>query len=218
RLDAIQPARLPLDIVAQQLVAEAAAKDCTTVELFDLVRRAAPYTDLSRPLFDDIVDLVADGIETGRGKRGAYLYYDRVNGEVRGRRNARLAAVTSGGAIPETGDYRVVAEPDDTFVGTVNEDWAVESMAGDVFLLGATSWRIRGVESGTVRVVDARGAPPSVPFWLGEAPGRTEELSGEVSELRAAVGERLRAGDPGGARRFLEDEAGIDRAASDTIV
>src|SRR6266511_317388 len=123
-----------------------------------------------------------------------------------------------GGAIPELGDYRVVAEPDDVFVGTVNEDWAIESMAGDVFLLGTTSWRIRRVEPGTVRVVDAQGAPPSVPFWLGEAPGRTEELSDEVSDLRAAVEERLRAGDPEGARSWLEARCAIDSAASDTIV
>src|SRR5205085_10546746 len=208
RLDAIQPARLPLDIVAQQLVAEAAAKDCTTVELFDLVRRAAPYTDLSRPLFDDIVDLVADGIETGRGKRGAYLYYDRVHGEVRGRRNARLAAVTSGGAIPETGDYRVIAEPDDTFIGTVNEDWAVESMAGDIFLLGTHSWQIRRLEPGVVRVRDAGDTPPTVPFWLGEAPARTAELSEEVSQLRATIDTFLAAGDPDGARQWLIDTAG----------
>src|SRR5205807_579530 len=145
RLDAIQPALLPLDIAAQQLVAEAAAQDWTTDGLYDLVKRAAPYADLTRERFDEVVDLVADGIETGRGKRGSYLHHDRVNGELRGRRNARLAAVTSGGAIPETGDYRVIAEPDDTFIGTVNEDWAVESMAGDIFLLGTHSWQIRRV-------------------------------------------------------------------------
>src|SRR5204862_1081619 len=109
------------------------------------------------------------------------------HGILRGRRGARIAALTSGGAIPETADYRVVADPDDTVVGTVNEDWAIESMAGDVFLLGSTSWRIRRVEAGVVRVVDAQGAPPSVPFWLGEAPARTAELSAEVSALRARV-------------------------------
>jgi ATP-dependent helicase Lhr and Lhr-like helicase len=141
-----------------------------------------------------------------------------VNRQLRARRGARLAALTSGGAIPELGDFRVVAEPDDMFVGTVNEDWAIESMAGDVFLLGTTSWRIRRVEPGTVRVVDAHGAPPSVPFWLGEAPGRTKELSSEVSELRAEVGKRLEQSDSEGAREWLRSECGIDVAAADTIV
>ncbi|MGH9113449.1 MAG: DEAD/DEAH box helicase, partial [Acidimicrobiales bacterium] len=127
RLDVIHLARLPLDIAAQQIVAEVAAKEWRTDELFDLVRRAAHYNELSRAQFDDVVDLVARGIATGRGRRGAYVHNDTVNGELRPRRGAQLAAVTSGGAIPETGDYRVVAEPDDTFIGTVNEDWAVES-------------------------------------------------------------------------------------------
>jgi len=218
RLDAIVQPVAPLDIVAQQIVAECAAEEWSEDELFDLFRGAAPFEGLSRQDFDEVVELVSEGITTGRGRRAAYLHRDRVNGRVKGRRGARLAALTSGGAIPELGDYRVVAEPDDIFVGTVNEDWAIESMAGDVFLLGTTSWRIRRVEPGTVRVVDAKGAPPSVPFWLGEAPGRTEELSGEVSELRARIGEFLERGDPDGARRWLEEECVIDRAASDTIV
>src|SRR3989442_2617875 len=218
RLDAIIQPVAPLDIVAQQIVAECAVEEWSEDALLDLVRRAAPFAELSRPDFDDVVELVSEGITTGRGRRAAYLHRDRVNGRLKSRRGARLAALTSGGAIPELGDYRVVAEPDDTFVGTVNEDWAIESMAGDVFLLGTTSWRIRRVEPGTVRVVDAQGAPPSVPFWLGEAPGRTEELSSEVSELRAKVGEWLERGDPDGARRWLEAECGIDHAASDTIV
>jgi ATP-dependent Lhr-like helicase len=218
RLDAIVQPVAPLDIVAQQIVAECAAEEWPEDGLFELVRAAAPFEGLRREDFDGVVELVSEGIQTGRGRRAAYLHRDRVNGRLRGRRGARLAALTSGGAIPELGDYRVVAEPDDTFVGTVNEDWAIESMAGDVFLLGTTSWRIRRVEPGTVRVVDAQGAPPSVPFWLGEAPGRTDELSEEVSDLRAAVGERLSAGDSAGARRWLEDECGIESAAADTIV
>jgi ATP-dependent Lhr-like helicase len=218
RLDAIVQPVAPLDIVAQQVVAECAAEEWSEDELFDLIRGATPFAQLSRKDFDEVVELVSEGITTGRGRRAAYLHRDRVNGRLRGRRGARLAALTSGGAIPELGDYRVVAEPDDTFVGTVNEDWAIESMAGDVFLLGTTSWRIRRVEPGTVRVVDAQGAPPSVPFWLGEAPGRTEELSDEVSDLRARVGEWLEREDPEAARSWLEEECGIDRAASDTIV
>jgi ATP-dependent Lhr-like helicase len=218
RLDAIVQPVAPLDIVAQQIVAECAAEEWSEDDLFALVRRADPFAELPREDFDDVVELVSEGIRTGRGRRAAYLHRDRVNERLRGRRGARLAALTSGGAIPETGDYRVLAEPDETFVGTVNEDWAIESMAGDVFLLGTTSWRIRRVEPGTVRVVDAQGAPPSVPFWLGEAPGRTEELSGEVSELRTRVAERLAAGDSDGARDRLRQECAIGDAAADTIV
>ncbi|MFN2489833.1 MAG: DEAD/DEAH box helicase [Actinomycetota bacterium] len=218
RLDAILVPAAPLDILAQQIVAECAAEEWVEDDLFELVKRASPFAELSREDFDNIVELVSEGIRTGRGRRAAFLHRDRVNGRLRGRRGARLAALTSGGAIPELGDYRVVAAPDDVFVGTVNEDWAIESMAGDVFLLGTTSWRIRRVEPGTVRVVDAQGAPPSVPFWLGEAPGRTEELSEEVSALRATVGERLEAGDLDGARRWLEENCGIGTDAADTIV
>ncbi|MBO0684615.1 MAG: hypothetical protein J2P45_15765, partial [Candidatus Dormibacteraeota bacterium] len=218
RLDAIIQPLAPRDIVAQQVVAECSAEEWSEDGLFDLVRQAAPFERLSRQDFDDVLELISNGITTGRGRRAAYLHRDRVNGRLKARRGARMAALTSGGAIPELGDYRVVAEPDDTLVGTVNEDWAIESMAGDVFLLGTTSWRIRRVEPGTVRVVDARGAPPSVPFWLGEAPGRTEELSGEVSELRAEVQGRLERGDADGARGWLETECGVDHAASDTIV
>ncbi|HLB61528.1 MAG TPA: DEAD/DEAH box helicase [Actinomycetota bacterium] len=218
RLDAVHPPRAPLDILAQQIVAEVAAEEWSEDEVFELVRRASPFAELSREDFDDVVEMVSDGIVTGRGRRAAYVHRDRVNGRLRGRRGARTAALTSGGAIPDVGDYRVVAEPEDTFVGTVNEDWAIESMAGDIFLLGTTSWQIRRIEPGTVRVIDARGAPPSVPFWLGEAPARTEELSEEVSALRAAVEQRLRAGGPEDARRWLEAECGIDRVAADTVV
>jgi ATP-dependent helicase Lhr and Lhr-like helicase len=218
RLDAIQFPHQPLDIAAQQIIAEVAAEEWRTDELYDLVRRAAPYAELSRAEFDEVVELVSGGIETGRGRRGAYVHHDAVNGELRGRKGARIAAATSGGAIPETGDYRVVAEPDDTFVGTVNEDWAVESMAGDVFLLGTHSWQIRRIEPGVVRVRDAAGALPTIPFWLGEAPARTVELSAEVSELRRHVDDHLRAGRPDDARQWLIDAAGIPREAAVMIV
>ncbi|MGH9129283.1 MAG: DEAD/DEAH box helicase [Acidimicrobiales bacterium] len=218
RLDAIVPSRQPMDIAAQQIVAEVAAREWTTEGLHALVRRAAPFEDLDRVGFDRVLDLVSNGIETGRGRRGAYLHHDPVNGEVRARKGARLAAATSGGAIPETGDYRVVAEPDDTFVGTVNEDWAVESMAGDIFLLGTASWQIRRVEPGVVRVRDAGDSPPTVPFWLGEAPARTAELSQEVSELRRRVDCCLAKGEPDQARAWLCDAAGIPVDASAMIV
>ncbi len=218
RLDAIHPARLPLDVLAQQVVAEVAAREWTTDQLFELVRRAGPYRELTRRQFDEVVALVSDGIETGRGRRGAYLHHDTINGELRPRPGARLAATTSGGAIPETGDYRVLADPDDTLVGTVNEDWAVESMAGDIFLLGTHSWQIRRIEPGVVRVRDAGDTPPTVPFWLGEAPARTTELSEEVSALRHHVDEYLGAADPDGARRWLRETCGIVPEAATMIV
>ena len=179
-------------------------------------RRAIP--ELSRAQFDEVLDLVSQGIETGRGRRGAYLHRDAVNGELRARKGARLAATTSGGAIPEVGDYRVLADPDDSLIGSVNEDWAVESNAGDIFLLGTHSWQIRKVEPGVVRVRDAGNLPPTVPFWRGEAPARTAELSSEVSALRLHVDDCLAAHDPEGARRTLRQAAGIDADAASTIV
>jgi ATP-dependent helicase Lhr and Lhr-like helicase len=214
RLDAIVMPERPLDILAQQMVAESAAEQWTSDEMLELARRAAPFRDLSREEFDDVTELLAEGIRTGRGRRAYYLHRDQVNGTIKGRRGARLAALTSGGAIPELGDFRVVAEPDEVQVGSVHEEWAVESRPGDVFLLGTHSWRIRRVEPGTVRVVDAHGAPPSVPHWQGEAPGRTRELSEEVSALRQAVADRS----PADALSWLEQECGIGRAAADTIV
>jgi len=214
RLDAIVMPQRPLDILAQQMVAESAAEQWASDELLELARRAAPFRDLSSEDFDDVTELLAEGIRTGRGRRAYYLHRDQVNGTVKGRRGARLAALTSGGAIPELGDFRVVVEPDEVQVGSVHEEWAVESRPGDVFLLGTHSWRIRRVEPGTVRVVDAHGAPPSVPHWQGEAPGRTRELSEEVSALRQAVADRSAAD----ARDWLEAECGIDRPAADTIV
>src|SRR5262249_6257909 len=137
--------------------------------------------------FDAVVAMLSDGIATNRGRSGAFLHRDQINGIVRGRRGARLAAITSGGAHPENANYFVVAEPEETIVGTLYENFAVESLAGDVFLLGTTSWRIRRVEAGRVRVEDAHGAAPSIPFWRGEAPSRTFELSEEVANIRNAI-------------------------------
>jgi ATP-dependent Lhr-like helicase len=214
RLDAIVVPEKPLDILAQQMVAESAAEPWSEGELLRLARQAAPFRDLSGEDFEDITELLAEGIRTGRGRRAYYLHRDRVNGTVKGRRGARLAALTSGGAIPELGDFRVVAEPDEVPVGTVHEEWATESRPGDVFLLGTHSWRIRRVEPGTVRVVDAQGAPPSVPHWQGEAPGRTRELSEEVSALRQAVADA----EPTEAKKWLAQECGIGKAAADMIV
>ncbi|MGH7730212.1 MAG: DEAD/DEAH box helicase, partial [Candidatus Eiseniibacteriota bacterium] len=216
RLDRLTIPRKPLDILAQQIVAAVACEEWEEDALFDLVRSASPYRELMRKEFDDVVRMLADGFTTRRGRRGAYLHYDAVNRRLRGRRGARLAAITSGGAIPDIGDYRVILEPTETFVGTLNEDFAIESMAGDIFQLGNTSYRILRVESGQVRVEDARGQPPSIPFWLGEAPARTPELSEEVSRLRREVAERL--GDPAEAIRWLAAATGLAEAAARQIV
>jgi ATP-dependent Lhr-like helicase len=190
KLDRIEIPVAPLDILAQQIVAAVACEEWDETQLYELCRRAWPYRDLARADFDAIVKMLADGVKPGT-KAGAYLHRDQINGRLRARRPARLAAITSGGAIPERGEFRVVVEGEGTFVGTVDEDFAVESLAGDIFLLGNTSWRIRQVTAGEVIVADAHGAPPTIPFWLGEAPGRTIELSQELSELRRELEERV---------------------------
>jgi ATP-dependent Lhr-like helicase len=218
RLDAIQLPRPPMDILAQHVIAEVAAQEWRTDALYDMLRRAAPFTSLTRAHFDEVLELTAGGVETGRGPRGRYVHHDPINGKVRGRRGARLAALTSGGAIPEIGDYRVLADPDDLFIGTVNEDWAVESMAGDIFLLGTHSWQIRRIEAGVVRVVDVGDAPPTVPFWRGEAPARTIELSEEVSNVRARIDEFFSLHDPDGARAWLRAAAGVTGQTAALIV
>src|SRR5437762_1834881 len=216
RLDRLIIPGRPLDILAQQLVAAVACEEWDEGALYELVRGAYPYRDLSRKDFDDVVQMLAEGFTTRRGRRGAYVHYDGVNGRLRARRGARLAAITSGGAIPDIGDYRVVLEPTDTFVGTLNEDFAIESMPGDIFQLGNTSYLIRKIESGQVRVVDAQGQPPSIPFWLGEAPGRTTELSQQVSRLRRDIADRLDA--PAGAIAWLAAEVGVSEAAARQMV
>lgn len=190
-LDRLHIPAWPLDVLCQQIVAMCAAEEWDYDDLFRVVRGAYPYRELPRERFDAVVKMLSEGLSTRLGRRSAYLHYDAVHGRLRGRRGARLAAITSGGAIPDNADYDVISEPDGTYVGSVNEDFAVESMAGDVFLLGNTSWRIRRVEKGRVRVEDARGQAPNVPFWLGEAPARTPELSSFVSTVREEIALRL---------------------------
>ena len=186
-LDRIVTHDAPLDVLAQQIVAETSCEEYTEDELFALVRRAWPYRDLTRKNFDEVLAMVAEGFATKRGRRGALVHRDEVNHRVRGRRGSRMLAITSGGAIPEVADCKVVLEPDDTVVGTLNEDFAIESNAGDIFQLGNASWQITQVLSGTVRVSDAKGAPPTIPFWLGEAPARSDELSRAVSGMRSEL-------------------------------
>jgi ATP-dependent Lhr-like helicase len=219
----------PLDILAQQIVAACAVEEWAEDDLFALVTRAFPYRDLARSEFDEILEMLATGIAARRGRYAAYLHRDRVNGRVKGRRGARLTALTSGGAIPDTGLYTVVAEPDGVVVGTVDEDFAVESMAGDVMLLGNTSWRIRRVSiAGRVLVEDAHGVAPTIPFWRGEAPARTRELSDQVGDLRQAVSDRTTDVTPvipsaaneaaRGAIAWLRDACGLDQAGAEPIV
>ncbi|MBI3547951.1 MAG: DEAD/DEAH box helicase [Elusimicrobia bacterium] len=189
RLDAVELPEAPIDILIQQIVAEVACQDWDEDALYERFTAAWPYRRLERAAFDRAVALASEGIAKGR-KEGAYLHRDQLHKKLRARRAARLTALTSGGAIPENADYRVVTQEEGTFIGTVNEDFAIESMAGDVFLLGNTSWRVRGIRGGQVLVSDAQGAPATIPFWLGEAPGRTIELSAEVSALRADIAAR----------------------------
>jgi ATP-dependent Lhr-like helicase len=202
----------PLDVLAQQIVAEAASEDWRADDLFELCRGAYPYRGLQRAEFDDVVRMLAEGFTTRRGRRGALVHHDAINGRIRGRRGARLLALTSGGAIPDTSDYRVVLEPEGTFIGTVNEDFAVESLPGDIFQLGNLSWRILRIQQGMVRVADAHGQPPSIPFWLGESPARSAELSAGVAELRRELEARL--GDPAAAAEWVASEIELSAEAS----
>jgi ATP-dependent Lhr-like helicase len=242
-LDRLELPEQPLDILAQQIVAASAAEEWTEAGLFAMVRRAYPYRNLEREKFDSVVRMLAEGFSTKRGRRSAYLHHDAVNQRIRGRRNARISAITSGGAIPDTADYAVVLEPSDLVIGSVNEDFAIESLQGDIFQLGNTSWRVLRVEQGKVRVEDAHGQPPSIPFWLGEAPARTRELSVSVSRLREEVASKvdfnndavdlLQSPETGDSEadgrtrirvelepaiKYLTNEVGISRAAAEQIV
>jgi ATP-dependent Lhr-like helicase len=201
------------DALAQQIVAEAAAHEWEVEALYARFRRAWPYRALPREEFGAVVNMLANGFSTRLGRRGALLHHDAVNGMLKGRRGSRLTALTSGGAIPDNADYKVLLEPDNNFIGTVNEDFAVESLAGDIFQLGNHSYRILRVERGTVRVEDAKGQPPTIPFWLGEAPGRSDELSRAVSNLRERMNGLL-AADAHGERvlRSLMEENGLGEA------
>jgi ATP-dependent helicase Lhr and Lhr-like helicase len=198
-LDTLAIPECPLDVLAQQVVAEAAARDCGEDELYALFRRAWPFRSLPREDFAEVLSMLAEGYTSRRGRRGSLIHYDRVNHRLRGRRGARITAITSGGTIPDTADYQVLLEPENQFIGTVNEDFAVESMAGDVFQLGNAAYRLLRTERGVLRVEDAKGATPTIPFWLGEAPGRSDELSSAVSRLRGEASRRLEDDPSGGA-------------------
>ncbi len=214
-LDRLAIPEQPLDVLAQQIVADVATREWQEDDLYALMRRAWPYRDLARADFDAIVMMLADGFSTRRGRRGALIHHDAVNHVMRGRRGARLTAITAGGTIPDNADYQVLLEPENHIIGSVNEDFAVESMAGDIFQLGNKSYRIQRVERGTVRVEDAQGLAPSIPFWLGEAPGRSDELSAAVSRLRATMAQHLRRDPSGGSALhwLMHDLAMAEQAA-----
>ncbi|HEU5239471.1 MAG TPA: DEAD/DEAH box helicase, partial [Pyrinomonadaceae bacterium] len=220
-LDHLTIPEQPLDILAQQIVAAVAPEEWTEDALFDMVRHAYPFRNLTREKFNEVIRMLSEGFTTRRGRRGTYLHHDAVNHRLRGRRGARLSAITNGGAIPDTSDYRVILEPSETFVGTLNEDFAIESLAGDIFQLGNNSYEIKRVGTGEVRVLDAHGQPPSIPFWLGEAPGRSDELSASVSRLRKEIAELLDENPEGDVRgpglKWLE-EVGMNAGAAEQIV
>ncbi|MDN8612147.1 DEAD/DEAH box helicase [Variovorax ginsengisoli] len=217
-LDALHVLPAPLDVLAQQIVAETASREWEEDELFALVRRAWPYADLKREDFAAVVRMLSEGFSTRQGARGSYVHRDAVHQLLRERRGARMTALTSGGTIPETGDYTVVLEPQAHKIGTVNEDFAVESLAGDVFQLGNASYRILKIEPGRVRVEDAHGAAPNIPFWLGEAPGRSDELSFGVARLRAGIEAALAARGVDGATEWLAGAVGLEAEAARQIV
>ncbi len=230
-LDRLSMPEKPLDVLAQQIVAMVACEDFGEEELYRIVCRTYPYRDLSRKEFDEVVRMLAEGLGTRRGQRGAYLHRDGIHRRLRARKGARLTAVTCGGAIPDNAEYRVILEPSGEFIGTVAEDFAIESLAGDIFQLGNASWKVLRLEAGILRVEDAKHQPPTIPFWFGEAPGRTFELSWAVSRLRREVEERfegssLKASPSEGegtlnllaALAFLEQDIGISPAAAEQAV
>ncbi|MDX1434109.1 MAG: DEAD/DEAH box helicase, partial [Gammaproteobacteria bacterium] len=206
-LDRIRIPAAPLDVLSQQIVAEVAAGERDTRALLASFRRAWPYRDLSQDAFDDVVRMLAEGFSTRRGRRSAHLHHDAVNGRLRARRGARLTAITNGGVIPDQFDYDVILSPEGLRIGSLNEDFAFESLPGDIFQLGNTSYRILKIELGKVHVADAKGQPPNIPFWFGEAPGRSDELSLAVSRLRAEVDARLEEASTPAAEWLAETHA-----------
>jgi ATP-dependent helicase Lhr and Lhr-like helicase len=213
-LDQLQTIDAALDVLAQQMVAEVAARECSEDELYTMMRSAWPYAHLPREDFDAVLRMLSAGFTPRRGPRAAYIHRDAVNSTLRARRGARLTAISSGGAIPDNADYQVIVEPEALMVGSVHEDFAVESMAGDIFQLGNISYRVLRVEQGKLRVENAAGLPPSVPFWLGERPGRSDVLSLGISRLREQAQVQLELGQQAGLQAWLIDELHLDSEAA----
>jgi len=212
----------PLDILSQQIVAEAGANEHEEQgqdldELFELFSRAWSYRTLERSEFDQLVAMLGEGYSSRRGRRGALLHLDLVNNRIRPRKAARLTALTNGGAIPDMFEYQVVLDPEDVVVGSLNEDFALESLPGDVFTLGNHSWRMLRVDGLKIRVADAQGQAPTIPFWFGEGPGRTRELSESVSRLRQIIREAL-DDSPDTAAAYLTDRLGLNFSAAEQLV
>ncbi|MET0065296.1 MAG: DEAD/DEAH box helicase [Candidatus Thiodiazotropha sp.] len=216
-LDRIRVPQHPLDVLAQQIIAEVACGDWDERALYRLFRSAYPYRDLDESSFIDVVKMLASGFLTRRGRRGDYLHRDAVNGVIRARRNARLTAITNGGAIPDAFDYDVILQPEGLFIGSLNEDFSFESMPGDIFQLGNCSYRILKVEQGRVLVEDARGQPPSIPFWFGEAPGRSDELSFSVSRLREQIEGLLDQGQQA-VLNYLQEQLQLNPAIAQVLL
>ncbi|MCM2379176.1 DEAD/DEAH box helicase [Pseudomonas marginalis] len=219
-LDTLQIPVAPLDVLAQQIIAEVSAQEWSEQALLALIHRAAPYATLDERHYQALLQMLSDGYNGRQGIRSAYLHRDALTRTLRGRRGAKLTAVTSGGTIPDNADYSVLLEPQSLNIGSVNEDFAVESIAGDIFQLGNTSYRILRVEAGKVRVEDAHGQPPTIPFWLGEAPGRSHELSAAVARLQGQMDALLSAtpGDLHAAQDWLTDTLGLNRASAEQIL
>ena len=216
-LDRISIPEHPLDVLAQQIVAEIACREWHENDLYQAFSVAWPYRELTHEQFIAVVKMLSDGFHTRRGRRGAYLHRDAVHGMLRPRKGARLTALMNGGAIPDQFDYDVILQPEGIFVGTLNEDFAFESLPGDIFQLGNSSYRMLKIEQGRVYVEDAHGQPPNIPFWFGEAPGRSDELSVAVSNLRATLDAKLEQGQDE-AYRYLKEEIHIQHAAAEQLV
>ena len=217
-LESLEICSEPLDVLAQQIVAEASARDCDIDELYSSFKNAYPYRKLDQDQFHEILQMLAEGFTLRRGRQGSYLHLDAVNRRIRGRRGARIVAATNAGAIPDLFDYDVILEPDEIRIGTVNEDFAFESLVGDIFQLGNASYRIRQVAKGKVRVEDAKGLPPNIPFWLGEGRGRSYALSQAVSELRHFVDDLLERDNLKAVLESVKSEYELDEAIAEQIV
>ena len=187
-------------------------------ELYALVIKAFPFRELTKEEFEETLRMVADGYTSRRGRRGAHLHYDAINRRLRPRRGANLIALTNGGAIPDMFDYQVVLDPEDTVVGSLNEDFALDSMAGDVFTLGTHAWQILRVDGLKVRVRDAQGMNPTVPFWFGEGPGRTVELSQSVSNFRQQIGDLILDESADAAMQWCINAVGLPHSAASQVV
>jgi len=216
RLDSIQIPDHPLDVLSQQIVAEVACREWSELELYQAITMAWPYRSLTLAQYSAVIKMLSDGYHTQRGRRSAYLHRDVVHGVLRPRKGARLTAILNGGAIPDQFDYDVILQPEGLFVGTLNEDFAFESIPGDIFQLGNNSYRMLKIEQGKVFVEDAHGQPPNIPFWFGEAPGRSHELSAEVSALTSSIDQLLELGEDA-AHRFIHQELALPSAAAEQL-